>query len=305
MVGLAATVIAGRGLRACAELLTEAGARVRLVETGHLDSDLDDVRVEWGPITGIVHDAGTTPLHTLEALVAATAHDPVAKVCVMLAPPIDRAHAMSNETLTHLATAHGWTTLPAGDATSVREFTGKGATQVAPEPRERVFRAEVSSTALLDESYSPLGLMIEWFAAASGAPTLLAVSLLRDPATGFGPLTVRGRGNRVALVSNVTHGRATIAGARPPAPNRTSHTVTVRGARAVGWPLTHSRTDPAAIDECFRLAAEWGGTRSAAPRCRPGSARCGCGAPGSFPLPERSRYRAAGPATGAPSATSS
>jgi hypothetical protein len=35
--------------------------------------------------------------------------------------------------------------------------------------------------------------------------------------------------------------------------------VTVRGARQLGWPLNHGLTDPAAVDECLRLAAKWAG----------------------------------------------
>jgi hypothetical protein len=109
----------------------------------------------------------------------------------------------------------------------------------------------------LIECHSPIAWLIEWFAAASGATTLRDVSLLRDPSTRTGPITVRRHGKRLALVSNVTHGRARIVDTSPPAPEPGAPAVTVRGARLLGWPLEHSRTDPAATDECLRLAAIW------------------------------------------------
>ncbi|MEU0881617.1 polyketide synthase dehydratase domain-containing protein [Lentzea sp. NPDC005914] len=222
----------------------------------HLDN-LDAVRGEWGPITGIVHDARSTPHTALEAVLEATAADPVAKVCVVLASPGDRTQAMANETLMCLAAAHGWSTLTSDDDALVREFTAKGALQLVPEPAHHDFRAEVWPSPLTDESHSPISWMIEWFVAASGATALREVSLLRDPGTGTGPITVRGHGKRLALVSNVTHGRARIAEPGPPNPPETASAVTVRGARHLGWPLEHSRTDPAATDECLRLAAIW------------------------------------------------
>jgi Phosphopantetheine attachment site len=125
------------------------------------------------------------------------------------------------------------------------------------EARSHDFRAEAHPSPLLDETHSPISWLIEWFVAASGATTLRDVSLLRDPGTGTGPITVRGHGKRLALVSNVTHGRAMIAQAAPPAPSGTAPAVTVRGARLLDWALEHSRTDPAATDECLRLATRW------------------------------------------------
>lgn len=219
--------------------------------------NLDAVRAEWGPITGIVHDTRTTPRTALEAALKATATDPVAKVCVVLAPPDDRTLAMTNETLTCRAAAHGWSTITPDDEALVREFTTKHAIQLVAEPAHHDFRAEVCPNPFTDESHSPLAWLIEWFVAASGATALREVSLLRDPGTGTGPITVRGHGKRLALVSNLTHGRARIADAGPPAPQRTAPAVTVRGARHLGWPLEHGRTDPAATDECLRLAARW------------------------------------------------
>ncbi len=125
------------------------------------------------------------------------------------------------------------------------------------EPRRHGFRAEVCPGTFTDESQGPLAWMIEWFVAASGATALRDVSLLRDPGTGTGPITVRCQGNRLALVSNVTHGRAGIAGARPPEKPEITQAVTVRGARTLGWPAEHGRTDPAATDECLRVAVRW------------------------------------------------
>ncbi|MFS8104771.1 phosphopantetheine-binding protein [Lentzea alba] len=255
VIELAGEVLAGRGLRAYRDLLAEAGAEARVAGV----DDLDTVRVEWGQITGIVHNACAAPTSALQATLAATSADPITKVCVLLASPDDRTHAMNNETLGCLATARGWSTTTAGDDEAfVREFLTKGAVQQAPAPEERVFRAEVPPTDLPGESHSPLTWLIEWFVAASGATALRDVSLLRDPCTGSGPITVRGRGKRLALVSDVTHGRATIAEALPPKRVQDAPTVTVRGVRDLGWPLEHSRTDPAAVDECLRLAANWG-----------------------------------------------
>ncbi|HEX8868170.1 MAG TPA: polyketide synthase dehydratase domain-containing protein, partial [Lentzea sp.] len=200
-------------------------------------------------------DAGTTPLTALEAALKAT--DTVTKVCVVLKTADDRTQAMTNETLICLAAAQGWSAIPRDDEALVREFRTRGATRLAPEPVEHDFRAEVCPSPLVDESHSPLAWMIEWFAAASGATALREVSLLRDPGTGTGPITVRGHGKRLALVSNVTHGRAGIAAPGPLARSHTTSVVTVRGARALGWPLDHARTDPAATDECLRAAVKW------------------------------------------------
>ncbi|KJK33326.1 hypothetical protein UK23_46600 [Lentzea aerocolonigenes] len=126
-------------------------------------------------------------------------------------------------------------------------------------PARHDFRAEVNPGLLVDASHSPLAWMIEWFTAASGATTLRDVSLLRDLATGTGPITVRGQGKRLALVSTVMHGRARIAPPDQPARPGNRPVVTVRGARALGWRLDHSRTDPAATGECLRIAVKWAG----------------------------------------------
>jgi hypothetical protein len=218
---------------------------------------LDAVRAEWGPITGIVHNAATTPWSALDAALAATATDPVAEVCVVLGAPENRTLAMTDETLTCSAATHGWSTVIADGEALVSAFTTSGVIHLVPAPVRRDFRAEVRPSPLLDESHSPLSWLIEWFVAASGATALRDVSLLHDPGTGTGPITVRGHGKRLALVSNLTHGRAFVAAPHPPTrPEKTSR-VTVRGARALGWQLPHGRTDPAATDECLRLAAKW------------------------------------------------
>lgn len=191
-------------------------------------------------LDNVIVVAGTTPAATLEAVAKATASDPISKVCLVLTSPDDRTQAMNNETLMCLAATHGWSAITPDD-----------------EARGHDFRAEVHPGPLVDESRSPISWLIEWFVAASGATTLREVSLLRDPGTGTGPITVRGHGKRLALVSNVTHGRAMIAPASPSAPSGTTPAVTVRGARLLGRPLEHSRTDPAATDECLCLAARW------------------------------------------------
>ncbi|MGW4207570.1 phosphopantetheine-binding protein [Lentzea sp. NPDC004789] len=218
---------------------------------------LDAVRAEWGPITGIVHHAATTPLSALEAALDATATDPVAEVCVVLGAPDDRAAAMTNETLTCLAATRGWSTVVADGEALVSAVTARGAIHLVPAPTQHDFRAEVRPSPLTDESHSPLSWLIEWFVAASGATGLREVSLLRDPGTGTGPITVRCQGKRLALVSNLTHGRALVAAPHPPSRPEKASRVTVRGTRALGWPVEHGRTDPAATDECLRLAAKW------------------------------------------------
>ncbi|MGW6931613.1 acyl carrier protein [Lentzea sp. NPDC054927] len=83
---------------------------------------------------------------------------------------------------------------------------------------------------------SPLAWMIEQFLIASGASALREVSLLRDPGTANGPITVRGQGKRLALVSDVTHGTARIAGTGP-------RPITVRDTRR--------------LDECLDRAKKW------------------------------------------------
>ncbi|MET9631057.1 phosphopantetheine-binding protein [Lentzea sp. NPDC006480] len=139
------------------------------------------------------------------------------------------------------------------------ERTPLPAADDAPAPPRRDFRAEVNASPLVDASHSPLAWLIEWFAAASGATTLRDVSLLRDLGAATGPITVRGQGKRLALVSTVLHGRARIAHPSPPVRPGNTPIVTVRGARALGWPLEHSRTDPAATDECLLIAVKWAG----------------------------------------------
>ncbi|MET8763906.1 hypothetical protein [Lentzea sp. NPDC004782] len=240
------------------------GAAVKRAILNHTDDlrvtrpeHLGAVRAEWGPITGIVHNATTTPWSALETALAATG--PVAEVCVVLGQPDDRALAMTNETLTCRAATRGWSTVIADDEALVSAFTAQSAIQLVPEPERHDFRAEVRPSPLTDESHSPLSWLIEWFVAASGATGLREVSLLRDPGTGTGPITVRGRGKRLALVSNLTHGWAFVAAPHPPTRPQANPSITVRGARALGWPLPDGRTDPAATDECLRLAAKWAG----------------------------------------------
>jgi hypothetical protein len=82
----------------------------------------------------------------------------------------------------------------------------------------------------------PLAWTIEQFVSASGATALRDVSLLRDPGTATGPITVHGQGKRLALVSDVTHGTARIAVAGP-------SPVTFRNRRELG--------------ECLEIAARW------------------------------------------------
>ncbi|MDX8031624.1 hypothetical protein SK803_15470 [Lentzea sp. BCCO 10_0856] len=87
-----------------------------------------------------------------------------------------------------------------------------------------------------DRPGSPLAWLIEQFLTASGARTLREVSLLRDPGIATGPITMRGHGKRLALVSDVTHGTARLAGTGP-------HPITVR--------------DTQGLDECLQRATRW------------------------------------------------
>ena len=103
-------------------------------------------------------------------------------------------------------------------------------------PRETGhLHVEVTRT---EQPEGSLAWMIEQFLVASGATALREVSLLLDPGTATGPITVRGQGKRLALVSDVTHGTARIAGAGP-------RPITVRDAQG--------------LDDCLRRATTWAG----------------------------------------------
>lgn len=208
----------------------------------------------------------SSPAHVLRTLVSARTGHSVAVLTAELELTADlRLDSLARVELL-IALRARLPDLPQITVTDVCEFRTLGELQAAlegaPSPRpaaaRRDFLTEVTHADLLDESHSPLTWLIEWFAAASGATTLREVSLLRDPGTATGPITVRGQGNRLALVSNLTHGRAMIAETGPPARPAGPPFVTVRGARELGWPLDDGRTDAAAVDECFRLAAKWG-----------------------------------------------
>lgn len=206
-------------------------------------------------------------MHVLLALVSARTGIPAAA----LTDELDLSNDLRLDSLARVELLVALRTripdLPEITVADVLEFRTLGELRAAVEGRPREARPTriedvravvIQPGALLDESHSPLAWLIEWFVAASGATTLREVSLLRDPGTATGPITVRCHGKRLALVSNVTHGRAMIAGSGPPSRPHTGPVVTVRGARDLGWPLDHGHTDPAAVDECLGLAAKWG-----------------------------------------------
>ncbi|WP_432101446.1 SDR family NAD(P)-dependent oxidoreductase [Streptomyces sp. WAC 04229] len=129
-------VMAAREVTATLAACREAGAQVRYAAVDSRDRDalartLDEVRAEWGPITGVLHGAGvladrrledktddefdrvfTTKVDGLEALLAATAPDPLRWLCVFssVAGRAGNAgqsdYAMANETLNHLVAVH-------------------------------------------------------------------------------------------------------------------------------------------------------------------------------------------------------
>ncbi|MFE5396200.1 SDR family NAD(P)-dependent oxidoreductase [Streptomyces sp. NPDC056568] len=129
-------VMAAREVTATLAACREAGAQVRYAAVDSRDRDalartLEEVRAEWGPITGVLHGAGvladrrlqdktdeefdrvfTTKVDGLEALLAATASDPLRWLCVFssVAGRTGNAgqsdYAMANETLNQLVAVH-------------------------------------------------------------------------------------------------------------------------------------------------------------------------------------------------------
>ncbi|MEV0522170.1 SDR family NAD(P)-dependent oxidoreductase [Streptomyces sp. NPDC050439] len=135
----AAQVMASREIASTLAACREAGAQTRYVPVDSRDADaleqaLKETRAEWGPVTGIVHGAGVladrrledksddefdrvfgTKVGGLDALLAATAQDPLRLLCVFssIAGRTGNAgqsdYAMANETLNHLVAVHGAT----------------------------------------------------------------------------------------------------------------------------------------------------------------------------------------------------
>jgi NAD(P)-dependent dehydrogenase (short-subunit alcohol dehydrogenase family) len=130
-----ATVLAAREVAATLAALRDAGSEVRYLAVDTRDSAaiataLDDVRRQWGPITGVVHGAGVladkriedktdeqfdrvfdTKVAGLRALLDATAGDPLTVLCVFssisahVGNPGQCDYAMANEVLGQVARA--------------------------------------------------------------------------------------------------------------------------------------------------------------------------------------------------------
>jgi len=130
-----ASVLAVREVSATLAELRDTGAEVRYLAVDARDphaltAALDDVRREWGPITGVVHAAGVsarkrieektdeqfnqvfdTKVTGLRALLAATADDPLTVLCMFsstsahVGSPGQSDYAMANEVLNQVAHA--------------------------------------------------------------------------------------------------------------------------------------------------------------------------------------------------------
>lgn len=128
-------ILAAREIRTTLAAIEGTGATVRyaavdVTDQPALNHELDRVRHDWGPITAVVHGAGVladkriadktddqfdhvyrTKVAGWQALMAATATDPVKLLCVFssvaarFGNPGQCDYAMANETLNHLAQA--------------------------------------------------------------------------------------------------------------------------------------------------------------------------------------------------------
>ena len=128
-------VLAAREIRETISAIEQSGARVRyyavnVTNTAALGETLAEVRSDWGPITGIVHGAGVladaliavktddqfnrvfdTKVEGLRSLLAATADDPLAVLCVFssvaaqFGNPGQCDYAMANEVLNQVLSA--------------------------------------------------------------------------------------------------------------------------------------------------------------------------------------------------------
>lgn len=131
----AARILAAREVRETLRRLEEAGAAARYVavdvrDRSALEAALEEVRREWGPVTGVIHGAGVladktiadktpeqfdrvfdTKVQGLRALLAATARDPLRLICVFssvaarFGNPGQSDYAMANEVLGRVAAA--------------------------------------------------------------------------------------------------------------------------------------------------------------------------------------------------------
>ncbi|MGW7272054.1 SDR family NAD(P)-dependent oxidoreductase [Streptomyces sp. NPDC054864] len=132
-------IMAGREIAATLATCRAAGAEVRYASVDARDARalakvLEETRAEWGPVTGILHGAGVladrrledksddefdrvfgTKVEALDALLTATAQDPLRLLCVFssIAGRTGNAgqsdYALANETLNHLVAVQGAT----------------------------------------------------------------------------------------------------------------------------------------------------------------------------------------------------
>ena len=133
------SVLSGREIRGTLAAIASAGAEARYVSASVTDVDaltaaFATVRAEWGPIRGLVHGAGvladrriaeqtdaqfefvwSTKIDGLRALLAATASDPLALLCLFSSVSArcgnngQAAYAMANEALNKAAQVHART----------------------------------------------------------------------------------------------------------------------------------------------------------------------------------------------------
>jgi len=185
----ARAILAAREVRATLAGLEAAGATVRyaaldVTDRAALERELDQVRREWGPITGLVHGAGvladkriadktdeqfdrvySTKVGGLRALLEATARDPLDLLCVFssVAARYGNAgqsdYAMANETLNQVASAEqqrrpscrvrsiGWGPWDGGMVTGslAAHFTRLGVPLIPLDAGARAFVAELGA----------------------------------------------------------------------------------------------------------------------------------------------------------------
>jgi acyl transferase domain-containing protein/NADP-dependent 3-hydroxy acid dehydrogenase YdfG len=183
-------VLAAREIRSSLAALQEAGSSVRYLDVDIRDADavakvLDQVRLEWGRITGLVHGAGvladkriqdktdeqfdevfTTKVDGLRALLAATRSDPLQMICLFSSVaahygnPGQCDYAMANEVLNQVAAAEqavrpdclvrsiGWGPWDGGmvDPTLARHFAAQGVPLIPTAEGAAVFVAELSGS---------------------------------------------------------------------------------------------------------------------------------------------------------------
>ncbi|MFI6515406.1 SDR family oxidoreductase [Spirillospora sp. NPDC050679] len=185
-------IMAVREIRATLAAIEQAGSPVRyltadVTDPASLAEALDAVRAEWGPLTGLVHAAGTladkrlpdktdahfdvvfdTKAEALRHLLELTAEDPLSVMCLFssVAGAFGNAgqsdYAMANETLAHVASAEAarrsdclvrsiaWGPWDGGmvSPSLAAHFTAAGVPLLAPADGARALVAELDSADL-------------------------------------------------------------------------------------------------------------------------------------------------------------